>query len=61
MAVPTILAGWAATVWGLAAVFPWFSLAVALACVLAGTLGLRSHPHRTAVEAAAATVQPHLA
>jgi MFS family permease len=42
MAVPTILAGWAATTWGLAAVFPWFSLAVALACVMAGVLGLRS-------------------
>lgn len=42
MAVPTILAGWAATTWGLAAVFPWFSLAVALACVAAGALGLRS-------------------
>jgi MFS family permease len=39
MAVPTILAGWAATTWSLAAVFPWFSLAVALACVAAGTLG----------------------
>jgi MFS family permease len=42
MAVPTILAGWAATEWGLAAVFPWFSLATALACVTAGVLGLRS-------------------
>jgi MFS family permease len=42
MAVPTIIAGWAATTWGLAAVFPWFSLAVALACVMAGVLGLRS-------------------
>ncbi|CAN5493251.1 MFS transporter [soil metagenome] len=50
MAVPTILAGWAATTWGLAAVFPWFSLAVALACVAAGTLGLRPRP-----------AQPHLA
>ncbi|HJQ07795.1 MAG TPA: MFS transporter [Nocardioides sp.] len=42
MAVPTILAGWAATTWGLAAVFPWFTAAVALACVSAGVLGLRS-------------------
>jgi len=41
MAVPTILAGWAATTWGLAAVFPWFTMAVALACVAAGALGLR--------------------
>jgi MFS family permease len=42
MAVPTILAGWAATEWGLAAVFPWFSVATALACLTAGTLGVRS-------------------
>jgi MFS family permease len=42
MAVPTILAGWAATEWGLAAVFPWFSLLTALACLSAGALGLRS-------------------
>ena len=42
MAVPTILAGWAATEWGLAAVFPWFSLLTALACLTAGALGVRS-------------------
>ena len=42
MAVPTILAGWAATEWGLAAIFPWFSLLTALACLTAGTLGVRS-------------------
>lgn len=41
MAAPTILAGWAATTWGLAQVFPWFTLAVALACVAAGALGVR--------------------
>ncbi|MBW8750444.1 MAG: MFS transporter, partial [Propionibacteriales bacterium] len=40
MAVPTILAGWAATQWSLGAIFPWFTAAVALACVAAGTLGL---------------------
>jgi MFS family permease len=40
MAVPTILAGWAATQWSLSAIFPWFTAAVALACVLAGALGL---------------------
>jgi MFS family permease len=40
MAVPTILAGWAATQWSLGAIFPWFTAAVALACVLAGTLGV---------------------
>ncbi|MCW2855293.1 MAG: transporter [Marmoricola sp.] len=41
MAAPTILAGWAATTWGLAPVFPWFTAAVALACVAAGALGLQ--------------------
>jgi MFS family permease len=40
MVVPTILAGWAATQWSLSAIFPWFTIAVALACVAAGTLGL---------------------
>lgn len=40
MVVPTILAGWAATQWSLSAIFPWFTLAVALACVSAGVLGL---------------------
>jgi len=40
MAVPTILAGWAATQWSLSTIFPWFTGAVALACVLAGSLGL---------------------
>ena len=48
MAVPTILAGWAATVWGIAAIFPWFAAAVALACVAAGLLGLRSTRRATA-------------
>lgn len=42
MAVPTILAGWAATEWSLATIFPWFSLATALACLAAGLLGVRS-------------------
>ncbi len=41
MAVPTILAGWAATTWSLAAMFPWFTAAVALACLGAGLLGTR--------------------
>jgi MFS family permease len=40
MAVPTILAGWAATQWSLSAIFPWFTAAVALACLTAGLLGL---------------------
>jgi MFS family permease len=46
MIVPTILAGWAATTWGLAAIFPWFALAVALACVTAGALGLPPRQQR---------------
>lgn len=51
MAVPTIVAGWAATTWSLETVFPWFSLAVICACLAAGVLGLRTatHPaHRVA-------------
>ncbi|MFC4374715.1 MFS transporter [Nocardia halotolerans] len=42
MALPTLLAGWAATTWGIATVFPWFILIVSVACVLAALLGLRS-------------------
>ncbi|WP_280492217.1 MFS transporter [Nocardia asiatica] len=41
MALPTILAGWAATTWGLGTVFPWFVGVVALACLIAAGLGLR--------------------
>ncbi|MEU1958037.1 MFS transporter [Nocardia sp. NPDC019304] len=41
MALPTILAGWAATTWGLSAVFPWFVGVVAVACLIAAGLGLR--------------------
>lgn len=44
MALPTILAGWAATEWGLSEVFPWFVGAVALACLVAAGLGLRRNP-----------------
>ncbi|MDE0778455.1 MAG: MFS transporter [Nocardioides sp.] len=46
MAVPTIVAGWAATTWSLEQVFPWFSLAVILACLAAGVLGLRTSSPR---------------
>jgi MFS family permease len=46
MAVPTILAGWAATQWSLATIFPWFTAAVALACLTAGVLGLASREPR---------------
>ncbi|MHA0289332.1 MFS transporter [Mycobacterium sp. C3-094] len=41
MAVPTLVAGWAATRWDLAAVFPWFAGAVAAACLGAAATGLR--------------------
>ncbi|NNH74977.1 MFS transporter [Nocardia uniformis] len=41
MALPTVLAGWAATEWGLTTVFPWFVGAVALACLVAAGMGLR--------------------
>ncbi|WP_246350987.1 MFS transporter [Nocardia barduliensis] len=41
MALPTILAGWAATTWGLSTVFPWFVGVVAMACLIAAGLGLR--------------------
>jgi MFS family permease len=40
MAIPTILAGWAATRWSLDAVFPWFAGVVALACLAAAAVGL---------------------
>jgi hypothetical protein len=39
MAVPTIVAGWAATKWPLGAVFPWFAGAVAVACLIAAGVG----------------------
>jgi MFS family permease len=41
MAFPTIGAGWAATEWGLDAIYPWFAAAAATACVAAGWLGMR--------------------
>ncbi|AEF40623.1 Putative transporter [Hoyosella subflava DQS3-9A1] len=41
MAIPAIVAGWAATRWELASVYPWFVGAVALACLAAAGLGLR--------------------
>lgn len=40
MAVPTIAAGWAATRWPLATVFPWFAGFVAAACLAAAAVGL---------------------
>ena len=41
MALPTLAAGWAATTWGIATVFPWFIVIVSMACVCAALLGLR--------------------
>jgi MFS family permease len=41
MALPTLAAGWAATTWGIATVFPWFIVIVSVACVCAALLGLR--------------------
>ncbi|MEV3902975.1 MFS transporter [Mycobacterium sp. NPDC050551] len=42
MAVPTLMAGWAATRWDITAVFPWFAGAVATACLVAAAFGMRS-------------------
>lgn len=42
MAVPTVLAGWAATVWSPQTIFAPFMVAVAVACTLAALLGLRT-------------------
>ena len=39
MAVPAILAGWAATHCGLAVMVPWFTADLVAACLLAGVLG----------------------
>lgn len=55
MALPTVLAGWAASTWGLSTVFPWFITAAALACLLAAGLGLRRRaPEPAAVAGPAA-------
>ncbi|TQK29130.1 MFS transporter [Arthrobacter sp. SLBN-53] len=48
MAVPTLIAGWAATRWDLASVFPWFAGAVATACLGAAVAGLLSNRRRRA-------------
>jgi len=46
MAVPTILAGWAATHWNLEDAFGPFMVLVALACLVAGLLGLTTGDRR---------------
>lgn len=47
MAVPTIMAGWAATRWPLNSVFPWFACAVAAACLIAAAVGAITTRTRT--------------
>ncbi|WP_372517358.1 MULTISPECIES: MFS transporter [Mycobacteriaceae] len=54
MAVPTIVAGWAATQWQLHAVFPWFAGAVALACLGAAGVGALTTRRAAAAHAAQA-------
>ncbi|MEH3033014.1 MAG: MFS transporter [Aeromicrobium erythreum] len=50
MAVPTVVAGWASTVWRPESVFAPFMVVVAAACATAGLLGLR-RPSRERVPA----------
>jgi MFS family permease len=50
MAVPTIVAGWAATRWPLSAVFPWFAGAAAVACIVAAVVGAISTRGRQAAD-----------
>jgi MFS family permease len=50
MAVPTIVAGWAATRWALSAVFPWFAGATAVACLVAAVVGAISTRRRQAAD-----------
>jgi MFS family permease len=52
MAVPTIVAGWAATRWALSAVFPWFAGTVAVACLVAAVVGAVNTRVRTGSTAA---------
>ena len=47
MAVPTLVAGWAATRWALSAVFPWFAGGTAVACLVAAAVGAASTHART--------------
>ncbi|MQY30764.1 MFS transporter [Nocardia aurantia] len=41
MALPTVLAGWAASTWGMSRIFPWFVVVVAAACLVAAGIGVR--------------------
>jgi MFS family permease len=47
MAIPTIVAGWAATRWTLSAVFPWFAGTAAVACLVAAVVGAVNTRGRT--------------
>ncbi|WP_082057292.1 MFS transporter [Psychromicrobium lacuslunae] len=56
MAVPAVLAGWAATGFALATVFTVFAVVVALLCALAALLGFRVH--RATTSAGSRAVSP---
>jgi MFS family permease len=47
MAIPTLVAGWAATHWTLSAVFPWFAGTAAIACLVAAVVGALNTRGRT--------------
>ncbi|BDH55136.1 MFS transporter [Tsukamurella sp. PLM1] len=49
MGVPTVIAGYLATGYGTAAIFPWFAAAVGSGCLLAAVIGIRGR--RSAVAA----------
>ncbi len=53
MAVPTVLAGWAATIWTPRTIFAPFMVTVAVACTAAAVMGLRSRSEQRAAEAEA--------
>lgn len=55
MAVPTVLAGWAATVWSPQTIFAPFMVAVAVACTLAALLGMRTQAETVDEPVAAAS------
>ncbi len=50
MAVPTVLAGWAATIWSPRTIFAPFMVTVAVACTAAAVMGLRSRAEQRAAE-----------
>ncbi len=53
MAVPTVLAGWAATIWTPRTIFAPFMVTVAVAGTAAAVMGLRSRSEQRAAEAEA--------